>query len=199
MYSFPETFQRLLTELQKLPGVGPKSAQRLGFHLLRHSKDGSRQLAASILEAAERIKRCTVCFNLTEGDPCPLCRDTERDPGSVCVVEDVSDLMAMERTGHYKGLYHVLEGSLSPLEGRGPDDIRIPELLKRLEKSKVREIILAVNPDVEGEATALYLTKIIKPRGIRITRLAYGLPVGGNLEYADEVTLSRSLEGRRDV
>ena len=199
MYNFPESFQRLLSELQKLPGVGPKSAQRMAFYLLQQPKDESRKLASQMVEAMERVKRCTICFNLTESELCPVCRDGQRDTSSLCVVGYVSDLMALERTGQYRGRYHVLEGSLSPLDGRGPEDIRVPELMKRLKDGTVREIILAMNPDVEGEATALYLIKAIKPLSIKMTRLAYGLPVGGNLEYADEVTLLRSLEGRREV
>jgi recombination protein RecR len=199
MYTFPVSLQKLIFELQKLPGVGPKSAQRLAYALLKPPRDETRRLAAAMGEAADRIRSCSVCFNLTETDPCAVCADPERDRSVLCVVESVTDLMAMERTGHFKGKYHVLEGSLSPLEGRGPEDIRVPELLKRLKTGGVREIILALNPDVEGEATALYLSREIKPTGIRLSRLAYGLPAGGNIEYADDVTILRAMEGRREV
>lgn len=199
MYDFPGSLQKLIFELQKLPGVGPKSAQRLAYFLLKTPQDGPRRLAESILEAGAKIRACSVCFNLTEGDPCVICADGDRDRSLLCVVESVTDLLAVERTGHFKGIYHVLEGSLSPLEGRGPEDIRIPELMKRLKKKDIREIILALNPDVEGEATALYLSREIKPLGVRLSRLAYGLPAGGNLEYADDVTILRAMEGRRDI
>ncbi len=199
MFEFPPSLQKLLGELQKLPGVGPKSAQRLAFYLLKKPRQEPLSLASSIQEAVAKIRRCSRCFNLTDSDTCSLCNDSARDGSLICVVEQVSDLMAMERTGQYHGLYHVLEGALSPMEGKGPDEIRISELLKRLQKSKFKEVILAMNPDVEGEATALYLMKQLKPLGVKVTRLAYGLPAGGNLEYADEVTLMRSLEGRREV
>jgi recombination protein RecR len=196
---YPEPVARLIEALQRLPGIGPKTAQRLTFFMLKRPIDEVRELADSLLAVKERIVSCSTCFNVTEQDPCRICSDPARDTGLLCVVEEPNDLLAMERTGEFKGRYHVLLGALSPLEGIGPDDIKVRELLARLDAGGTSEVILATNPNVEGEATALYLTKLMRPLGVRITRIARGLPVGGDLEYADQVTLSKALEGRREV
>ena len=190
-----EPVARLIEEFNKLPGIGPKTAQRLTFHLLRMPAEEARGLAEAIVEVKERIGFCSICFNITESDPCWICRGA-RDRSMICVVEEPLDVLALERTGHYKGLYHVLHGAISPMEGIGPEELRIRELLGRLGEG-VQEVILATNPNLEGEATAMYLTKLLTPLGPKVTRLARGLPVGGDLEYADEVTLTRALEGRR--
>jgi len=190
---------KLIEELNKLPGVGPKTAQRLAFHLLFRPREEVRKLAEAIVQAREQVKACSVCFNLTDEDPCQICRGAGRDREVICVVEEPRDVVAMERSGGFKGLYHVLQGVISPLDGVGPDDIRIKELLNRLQSSEVKEVIVATDPDVEGEATAAYLAKLIKPLGIRVTRIAQGVPVGGELEYADEVTLGLALQGRREM
>ncbi len=199
MAYYPEPVARLIEALQRLPGIGPKTAQRLTFFMLKRPIDEVRELADSLLAVKERIVSCSTCFNVTEQDPCRICSDPARDTGLLCVVEEPNDLLAMERTGEFKGRYHVLLGALSPLEGIGPDDIKVRELLARLDAGGTSEVILATNPNVEGEATALYLTKLMRPLGVRITRIARGLPVGGDLEYADQVTLSKALEGRREV
>jgi recombination protein RecR len=196
---YPEPVARLIEALQRLPGIGPKTAQRLTFFLLKRPLDEVRELSESLLAVKERIVSCGVCFNVTDQDPCRICTDTGRDARLLCVVEEPNDLLAMERTGEFRGRYHVLLGALSPLDGIGPDDLKIRELLKRIEAGDVAEVILATNPNVEGEATALYLAKLLRPLGIRITRIARGLPVGGDLEYADQVTLAKALEGRRDI
>lgn len=196
MYFVP-SMAKLINELYKLPTIGPKTAQRLAFHILRSSKEEAYSLAEAIKEIKERVKECSICGNNTESDPCHICQDERRDHSLICVVEEVSDLVAIEKTREYQGIYHVLSGALSPLDGVKPEDLRIKELLSRLQQESIKEIILATNPNIEGEATALYLTKLIKPSGIRLSRLAHGLPVGGDLEYADEVTLSKALEGRR--
>jgi recombination protein RecR len=196
---YPEPVARLIEALQRLPGIGPKTAQRLTFFMLKRPIDEVRELADSLLAVKERIVSCSTCFNVTEQDPCRICSDPARDTGLLCVVEEPNDLLAMERTGEFKGRYHVLLGALSPLEGIGPDDIKVRELLARLDAGGASEVILATNPNVEGEATALYLAKLMRPLGVRITRIARGLPVGGDLEYADQVTLSKALEGRREV
>jgi len=196
---YPEPVARLIEALQRLPGIGPKTAQRLTFFMLKRPIDEVRELADSLMAVKERIVSCSTCFNVTDQDPCRICSDPARDPGLLCVVEEPNDLLAMERTGEFKGRYHVLLGALSPLEGIGPDDLKVRELLARLDAGGVSEVILATNPNVEGEATALYLTKLMRPLGLRITRIARGLPVGGDLEYADQVTLSKALEGRREV
>ncbi len=194
----PDPIQRLVVELAKLPGIGEKTAQRLAFFILKAPKEYARDLSKAVLEVTEKVRLCSVCCALTENDPCPLCSDPQRDGKLLCVVEGVADLLAVERTREYKGRYHVLHGVLSPLEGIGPDQLRIKELLTRL-SSGVEEVIVATNPDVEGEVTALYLTKLIKPLGIRVSRIAQGVPMGGDLEYADQVTLARALTGRRDM
>nr|WP_308791910.1 recombination mediator RecR [Thermanaeromonas sp. C210] len=196
---YAEPVARLIAELNKLPGVGPKTAQRLAFHILYSPPEEVRALAEAILAAKERTRYCSLCGNLTEEDPCFLCRDDSRDPSVICVVEEPRDLVALERTRQFRGRYHVLHGAISPMEGIGPEKLRIKELLDRLKDGTVKEVVLATNADVEGEATALYLAKILKPLGLKVTRLAYGIPVGGDLEYADEVTLARAFAGRREM
>lgn len=195
----PDPLARLVDELARLPTIGPKTAQRLAFHILRMPEAEVRQLAQAILDARARMRSCSICFTLTDVDPCALCTSPTRDPSVLCVVEDPRDVLAMERTREFKGRYHVLEGSISPLEGIGPEDLRIRELLQRLQGGEVREVIIATNPRVEGDATAIYLTRLIRPLGIKVTRIAHGLPVGGDIEYADEVTLAKALEGRREL
>ena len=187
---------RLVEQLERLPGVGHKSAQRLAFHLLETTDQDVRDLVGSITDAREKIKECTVCCNYADGDLCPVCRATNRDTSVICVVEDPRDVMAFERTREFNGVYHVLHGTISPMAGIGPDELRVKQLLHRVAEQDVKEIIMATNPTVEGEATAMYLAKLLKPFNIPVTRLAYGIPVGGDLEYADEFTLRRSLEGR---
>ena len=195
----PEPVARLIEALQRLPGIGPKTAQHLTFFLLKRPAEEVTALAESLTQLKALIVHCRVCFNVTQEDPCRICRDPQRDLRALCVVEEPNDLLAIERTGEFRGRYHVLLGALSPLDGIGPEDLKVRELLSRLERDPVEEIILATNPSVEGEATALYLGKLLKPFAARITRIARGLPVGGDLEYADEVTLSKALEGRRDL
>ena len=194
-----EILNRTVDELMKLPGIGRKTAQRLAFYLLKSSPDDAEALAHAILELKQKVRFCKQCFNASEQDLCNLCRDAGRDDSIFCVVEEVNDLLAIEKTADFKGRYHVLQGHLSPLDGIGPDDLRVRELMERLEKTDVKEIIMATNPNAEGEATALYLMKLIKPLGIKITRIARGLPVGSDLEFSDEVTLSRALEGRQEM
>lgn len=183
----------------RLPGVGEKTAQRLAFHLLKVSKKEAEALALAILAVKDKIHRCTVCFGITEEDPCPFCSDPQRDGSLLCVVEEAADIFALEKLREYRGRYHVLGGALSPLEGVGPEDLSIPQLLARLQGGEVQEVILATNPNLEGEATAMYLAKVLKPTAVKVTRLAHGLPIGGALEYADEVTLLKSFEGRREL
>jgi recombination protein RecR len=199
MAYYPEPVARLIEALQRLPGIGPKTAQRLTFFLLKRPVEEVNSLADSLAQLKALIVHCSVCFNVTQDDPCRICRDPRRDARSLCVVEEPNDLLALERTGGFRGRYHVLLGALSPLDGIGPEDLKVRELLARLEREPVEEIILATNPSVEGEATAIYLAKLLKPLSVRITRIARGLPVGGDLEYADEVTLAKALEGRRDM
>ena len=199
MAYYPEPVARLIEALQRLPGIGPKTAQRLTFFLLKRPADEVRELSGALLAVKERIVYCRTCFNVTDEDPCQICVDVRRDSHLLCVVEEPNDLLAMERTGEFRGRYHVLLGALSPLDGIGPDDIKVRELLARLDAGGVTEVILATNPNVEGEATALYLAKLLRPLGLRVTRIARGLPVGGDLEYADQVTLSKALEGRREI
>jgi len=202
--------QDLIDELGRLPGIGPKSAQRVAFHLLKLSRDDALRLSRAIVEVKDRVAFCTRCYNIAvtvdadgtpgEGAPeCGICRDDRRDTTVICVVEEPRDIVAVERTGEYRGRYHVLQGAISPIEGIGPDQLRVRELLVRLDPEGITEVILCTNPNLEGEATALYLGKLLSPLGVRVTRIASGLPVGGDLEYADELTLGRALEGRRDV
>ena len=189
---------RLIEELHRLPGIGPKSAQRLAYHLLRAPKDEAQALAEAILEVKERIKLCSVCQNTTDVDPCLICVDQARDRSIVCVVEEPLDILAIERTRGFKGLYHVLHGSISPMEGVGPEQLKVRELLERLRDGSVREVIMATNPNLEGEATAMYVSQLLQPLGVRVTRLARGLPMGGDLEYADDLTLTRALDNRQE-
>jgi len=189
----------LIEELSKLPGVGPKTAQRLAFYILKAAPDDAKKLARAIDEVKDKIRFCEECFNVTDRTRCEFCSDPGRDRTIICVVEEPRDIVALEKTGEYKGLYHVLQGAISPIDGIGPDDIRVKELLKRLSENDVREVVIATNPNIEGEATAMYIAKLVKPLGVRATRIASGLPVGGDLEYADEVTLGRALEGRREM
>ncbi len=191
--------QDLIDELGRLPGVGPKSAQRIAFHILKLSTEDALRIATAIAVMKERVSFCTICFNISEGDACGICSDTRRETSVVCVVEEPRDIVAVEKTGEYRGRYHVLQGAISPIEGIGPDQLRVKELLARIEPEGIKEVILCTNPNIEGEATAMYLGRLLKPLGIRVTRIASGLPVGGDLEYADELTLGRALEGRRDV
>jgi recombination protein RecR len=190
---------KLIDELSKLPGVGNKTAQRLAFHILNMSPEDVEQLSNAITNAKRNIKYCRVCCNITDSEVCGICSNTKRDSSLICVVEDPKDVVAMEKTREYKGLYHVLNGAISPMEGIGPEEIRIKELLKRVSDTEVSEIILATNPNIEGEATAMYISRLLKPAGVKVTRIAHGVPVGGDLEYADEVTLMKALEGRREV
>jgi recombination protein RecR len=189
----------LIETLTRLPGIGRKTASRLAFYILRSNSSEAQDLARAILDVKEKIYLCSICFNLTDEDPCRICRDGNRNREVLCVVEGPNDLIAIENTGVFTGRYHVLHGTLSPLEGVGPDDIKIKELMGRLQREKVGEVILATNPTVEGGATALYLTELIKPFNIRVTRIAYGIPMGGEIEYSDGMTLSKALEGRREI
>ena len=200
MDTTPRAVTRLIEEFHRLPGIGPKTAQRLTFFLLRAPKEHALSLAEAVAQLKDRIVTCSICQNIAEENPCAICRDEARDRSMVCVVEEPLDVLALERTREYRGLYHVLHGAISPVEGIGPEDLRVQELLTRIQRDPgIQEIVLATNPNLEGEATAMYLERLIKPLGIKLTRLARGLPVGGDLEYADEVTLTRALEGRREV
>lgn len=198
MRYFPAALERLTEQFAKLPGIGGKTAQRLAFHLLSLPEEEAAEFAAAITEAKKTVHLCPCCMNLTDRDLCPICEDPDRDRSVICVVADPKDVIAMERAREYNGLYHVLHGVISPLNHIGPDDIRIRELLSRVGHGEVREVIMATNPDTEGEATAMYLSRLLRPMELRVTRLAYGIPVGSQLEYADEVTLLRALEGRRE-
>jgi recombination protein RecR len=189
---------RLIQELNKLPGIGPKSAQRLAYYLLRAPEDQARLLAEAILSLKQKTRLCSICFNITDADPCPICRSDRRDRSKICIVEQPQDILALEHTKTFNGLYHVLHGAIAPTEGVGTEDLRIKELMNRLEDGKVKEAILGTNPTLEGETTALYLSKQISPLGIKVTRLARGLPFGTELEYADDVTLTRAIEGRQE-
>lgn len=190
---------KLIDELSKLPGVGNKTAQRLAFYIINMPLGEVEQLSGSIINAKRSIKYCKICCNITDSDVCNICSNTKRDSSTICVVEDPKDVAAMEKTREFKGLYHVLNGAISPMEGIGPEEIRIKELLKRVADSEIKEIILATNPNIEGEATAMYISRLLKPVGMKVTRIAHGVPVGGDLEYADEVTLMKALEGRREM
>ncbi|EJL47883.1 recombination protein RecR [Brevibacillus agri] len=196
---YPEPVSKLIEGFMKLPGIGPKTAGRLAFFVLNMKEDDVLDLAKALVNAKRQLHYCSVCNNITDLDPCHICRDKRRDGSIICVVQEPRDVVAMEKTKEFEGYYHVLHGAISPMDGIGPEDIRIPDLLKRLGDEQVKEVILATNPNIEGEATAMYISRLIKPFGIRVTRIAHGLPVGGDLEYADEVTLSKALEGRRDL
>ncbi|MCF2651703.1 recombination mediator RecR [Anaeromassilibacillus senegalensis] len=191
--------ERLVDQFESLPGIGHKSAQRIAYHVLNMSREEAQRFAQTITDAHENIHYCSVCCNLTDSDLCPICRSDNRDKSIICVVEDPRDVFALERTNEFNATYHVLHGAISPLGGVGPDQLKIKELLKRVGDGAVKEVIMATNPTVEGEATAMYISRLLKPLGIRVTRLAYGIPVGGDLEYADEVTLSRAIEGRQEL
>jgi recombination protein RecR len=197
LYAAP--VQALIDELGRLPGIGPKSAQRVAFYLLKLPKEDALRLAAAITEAKQRVAFCRRCFNVCEGDECEICQDARRDATVVCVVEEPRDVVAVEKTHEFRGRYHVLQGAISPLEGIGPDQLRVKELLARIDSEAITEVILCTNPNIEGEATAMYLARLLKPLGVKATRIASGLPVGGDLEYADELTLGRALEGRREL
>jgi recombination protein RecR len=196
---FAEPLARLIAEVKRLPGIGQKSAQRIAFHLLRTSKDDVDRLVLAITDVKEKLGLCTICGNISDGELCPYCRDPHRDQSKICVVEEAPNILPIETTRTFEGLYHVLHGSISPLRGIGPEQLHIKELLNRLQDDTVQEIILATNPTVEGEATAVYLARLLKPLGVRATRIAMGIPVGSDLEYADEVTMSKSLENRREM
>ena len=197
MYS--PSIEKLIQSFEKLPSIGNKTAARLAFYILNASEEETNEFVSSIINAKKNLKYCSKCFNISDTDPCPICANPKRDQTQICVVEDVRDIVAMERTHEFTGVYHVLHGSISPMNGVGPDDIKIKELLARLMDGQVKEVILATNPRVEGEATAMYLSKLIKPLGVRATRIAHGIPVGGDLEYTDEITLTKALEGRREL
>jgi recombination protein RecR len=201
---FAGPIQQLIDELARLPGIGPKSAQRIAFHLLKATPQEARLLAEAIVEAKDKVRLCRDCFNVADSELCIYCSDPRRERSVICVVQEPPDIVALERTREFRGLYHVLQGAISPIDGVGPQDLRVGELLQRIEQARasedpVEEVILATNPNIEGEATAMYLARLLEPLGIRVTRLASGLPVGGDLEYADEVTLGRALEGRRQI
>ncbi|MGC5326761.1 recombination mediator RecR [Brevibacillus sp. SYSU BS000544] len=196
---YPEPVSKLIEGFMKLPGIGPKTAGRLAFFVLNMKEDDVLDLAKALVNAKRQLHYCSVCNNITDLDPCHICRDKRRDGSLICVVQEPKDVVAMEKTREFEGYYHVLHGAISPMDGIGPEDIRIPDLLKRLADEQVKEVILATNPNIEGEATAMYISRLIKPFGIKVTRIAHGLPVGGDLEYADEVTLTKALEGRREL
>jgi len=197
--SLPDPLVRLIEELQRLPGIGPKGAQRLAFHILKTPRERTDALTAALRDVKERVTYCSICNNITDLDPCVFCRNDARDHHVICVVEEPQNVSAVEKTREFKGVYHVLMGAISPLQGIGPDDLKIKSLLARIGGDRVTEVILATNPNVEGEATALYLARLLKPLGVRVTRIAMGVPVGSDLEYADEVTMHKALEGRREV
>ena len=199
MSIYSPSIEKLIEAFEKLPSIGHKTAARLAFHMLNSSEEEINNFVNAITNAKKNLKYCSKCFNISDTDPCIICSNPKRDESIICVVEDVRDIIAMERTHEFKGVYHVLHGSISPMNGVGPDDIKVKELLARLTDGKVKEIILATNPRVEGEATAMYLSKLIKPLGIKVTRIARGIPVGGDLEYTDEITLMQALEGRREL
>ena len=199
MSIYTPALQKLIDELGKLPGVGPKSAQRIAFHLIKLPEQDALSLANAIQEAKQKVRFCETCFNMSDEAICEICSDTQRDSSLVCVVEEPRDIVALERTREYKGLYHVLQGAINPIDGVGPEQLKIRELLERLKENTLQEVILCTNPNIEGEATAMYLAKLIEPLGIQVSRIASGLPVGGDLEYADELTLGRALEGRRKI
>jgi recombination protein RecR len=196
---YPEPIAKLIDAFAKLPGIGNKTAGRLAFHTLRMKEEDVLEFAKALVAVKRNLVYCSVCCNITDTDPCRICSDKGRDMSSICVVQEAKDVVAMERTKEFRGYYHVLHGAISPMEGIGPDDLRVAELLQRLADDRVQEMILATNPNIEGEATAMYLSRLVKSFGLKVTRIAHGLPVGGDLEYADEVTLSKALEGRREI
>ncbi|MBM7701056.1 recombination mediator RecR [Kurthia huakuii] len=196
---YPEPISRLIDSFMKLPGIGPKTASRLAFFVLTMEEDSVLTFAKSLVDAKRELTYCSICGHITDIDPCHICQDPKRDRSMICVVQDTKDVIAMEKMRDYNGLYHVLQGAISPMDGIGPEDINIPSLIQRLHDDEVQELILATNPTIEGEATAMYISRLVKPSGIKTTRIAHGLPVGGDLEYADEVTLSKALEGRREL
>ncbi len=196
---YPEPIAKLIESFSRLPGVGTKTATRLAFHVLRMKEEDVLQFAKSLVSVKRNLLYCSICCNITDKDPCYICSDKQRDQSVICIVQEARDLVAMERTREYRGLYHVLQGAISPMDGVGPDDIRIADLLKRLANDEVQELIMATNSNIEGEATSMYISRLVKPFHLKVTRIAHGLPVGGDLEYADEVTLSRALEGRREI
>ncbi len=199
MSYYSPSIEKLIESFERLPSIGNKTAARLAFYILDRPDEEVKEFVDSIINAKKNLKYCSKCFNISDTDPCVICSNPKRDNTIICVVEDVKDVVAMERTHEFKGLYHVLHGSISPMNGVGPDDIKIKELLSRIMEGNIKEVILATNPRVEGEATAMYISKLIKPLGIKVTRIAHGIPVGGDLEYTDEVTLSKALEGRREL
>ena len=196
---YPEPISKLIDSFMKLPGIGPKTASRLAFFVLTMEEDSVLTFAKSLVDAKRELTYCSVCGHITDIDPCHICQDAKRDRSTICVVQDTKDVIAMEKMRDYHGLYHVLHGAISPMDGICPEDINVPTLIKRLQNEEVQELILATNPTIEGEATAMYISRLVKPSGIKTTRIAHGLPVGGDLEYADEVTLSKALEGRREL
>ncbi|WLR50879.1 recombination mediator RecR [Bacillus tianshenii] len=196
---YPEPISKLIDSFMKLPGIGPKTAVRLAFHVLEMKEDDVLDFGKALVNAKRQLTHCSICHHITDQDPCSICEDNHRDKSIICVVQDSKDVIAVEKMREYNGLYHVLQGAISPMDGIGPEDINVPDLLKRLQDETVQELILATDPTIEGEATAMYISRLVKPTGIRITRIAHGLPVGGDLEYADEVTLSKALEGRREL
>ena len=199
MSYYSPSIEKLIESFEKLPSIGHKTAARLAFHVLEQTPEQTQDFINSIVNAKKNLKYCSICYNISDTDPCPICSNEKRDGTKICVVEDVRDIIAMEKTHEYKGKYHVLHGAISPMNGIGPDDIRIKELMARLRSGEVEEVILATNPRVEGEATAMYISKIIKPLGLKVTRIAHGIPVGGDLEYADEITLIKAMEGRVEL
>ncbi len=199
MLYYSPSIEKLVEAFEKLPSIGHKTAVRLAFHMLDLSKEETDEFVNAIINAKNNLKYCSKCYNISDTDPCSICANPKRDESVICVVEDVKDIIAMEKTHEFKGVYHVLHGSISPMNGIGPDDIKLKELLARLNPEIVKELILATNPRVEGEATAMYISKLVKPLGIKVTRIAHGIPVGGDLEYTDEVTLTKALEGRREM
>ena len=199
MSMYSPSIEKLIQSFEKLPSIGNKTAARLAFYILNASEEETNDFVSSIVNAKKNLKYCSKCYNISDTDPCQICSNPKRNQSEICVVEDVRDIIAMEKTHEFRGIYHVLHGSISPMNGIGPDDIKIKELLARLMDGQVKEVILATNPRVEGEATAMYLSKLIKPLGIKVTRIAHGIPVGGDLEYTDEITLTKALEGRREL
>ena len=199
MSYYSPSIEKLIESFEKLPSIGHKTAARLAFHILNQPNEQTKEFIEAIINAKKNLKYCSKCYNISDTDPCNICSNTKRDEKMICVVEDVRDIIAMERTHEYKGVYHVLHGSISPMNGIGPEEIKIKELLNRLHENKINEVILATNPRVEGEATAMYIAKLIKPFGVKVTRIAHGIPVGGDLEYTDEVTLIKAMEGRHEI